>query len=98
MSSKVTRPAVPPNSSTTIAMWFLRVRMSFKRFKIDKVSGTYWGEVMRSDGAGRGERFGAAQIRQEVAGVDEAAHVVDGFSVDGQAAVAVLGDERQDVR
>ena len=89
-SSIVTRPSVPPNSSTTIARWvrWLRIRASRSITPID--SGTNKRLAHQ-----RGDRAVARRIDvgdEHVLDVDHADHLIEAFAIDRQAAVAGVGE------
>ena len=90
-SSIVTRPAVPPYSSSTIAMWTLRRWNSWSRSSTLIDSGTNTGvrRIERSDGRSVDR---ALQERQQVLGVQDADDLVDRLLVDRDPAVALLDD------
>ena len=74
-SSRVTRPAVPPNSSNTMAIWVRRERNWCSRSLTEIVSGTnraLAGQVSGRHAIG----FAIGQEGQDVAHVQDADHVV----------------------
>ncbi len=88
----MTRPAVPPYSSSTIAMWTLRRWNSWSRSSTLIDSGTKTG-VRRIE-----RRLGALldralEERQQVLGVEDADDLVDRVLVDRDPAVALLDDD-----
>ena len=89
-SSIVTRPSVPPNSSTTMARWMrsARIRASSSMTPID--SGTNKGSRISA-----GERAVARRVDvgdEDVLDVDHADDFIEAFAIDRQAAVAGVGE------
>ena len=89
-SSIVTRPAVPPYSSSTIARWTLRRWNSWSRSSTLIDSGTKTGGRSRVRSAGGS----AADLeeRQQVLGVQDPDDLVDRLLVDRDPAVALVDD------
>ena len=82
----VTMPAVPPYSSSTMAMWTLRRWRLCSRSSTLIDSGTNSGA--RTQAADGRRLVDALEVRQQVLGVQDAHDVVDGVLVDRDARVA----------
>ena len=91
MSSRVTSPAVPPYSSTTMAMWKRSRCISRSSSATRLVSGTKW--AGRASSATVPLLVPVALGPHEVLGVDDADDVVDALAAGGDAAVAVEDDD-----
>ena len=84
--------AVPPYSSTTIAMCIRLRRSSVSRSSMRFDSGTIWAGRSSGDGLHRG----SGDVGQEVLRVQDADDLVDRVAVDRQPGVAGLNDPGQD--
>ena len=94
-SSIVTRPSVPPNSSTTIARWMRWCRMRARSSITPIDSGTNSGS--RISAATERSRARIDVGHEHVLDVDHADHVIEALAIDGQAAVAGVGERADQV-
>ena len=88
-SSMVTRPSVPPNSSTTMARWMRceRIRASRSRTPID--SGMNKGSRISAEDGPVARRVDGRL--EDILDVNHADHFVEALAVDGQTAVLGFG-------
>ncbi len=90
----VRSPSVPPNSSTTSAMWVRERRMSSSMSSTGKVGAT---NTTTAQNVAQVELLGGAPVGQHVLDVDHADHVVERFAIDRIARMRLGLDQAHDL-